>query len=136
MTIADRIKQKRLELGLTQEELAVKMGYSDKTSVSKIESSGDDISLKKINKIAKALGVDEAYLLGYYDESYQELNLPGPMPERLKNLVKQYVEVNNRSFFIESLTDFELDLIDLYRSASEDTQKAVCAILGIKKEGD
>lgn len=44
MTIADRIKEKRLELGWSQEDLAKKMGYKDKTSVSKMESSGDNIT--------------------------------------------------------------------------------------------
>lgn len=65
MTVADRIKEKRMELNMSQTELAKKAGYSDKTSISKIESSGDEISLKKVNRIADALNVSTAYLMGW-----------------------------------------------------------------------
>lgn len=36
-TLYDRIKSRRTELGLTVEELAHKMSYKDKSSISKIE---------------------------------------------------------------------------------------------------
>lgn len=65
MTVADRIKYRREELGFTQSELAQKAGYSDKTSVSKIENSGDNISMKKVRRIAKALSVSPSYLMGW-----------------------------------------------------------------------
>ena len=64
MTIADRIRIKRTELGLSQTELADIAGYSDKTAVSKLEHSGDDISMKQIKRVAKALGTTSAVLLG------------------------------------------------------------------------
>lgn len=37
MTIGDRIKARRDELGMSQEELAHKIGYKSKTSINKIE---------------------------------------------------------------------------------------------------
>ena len=39
MTVADRIREKRLEMELSQDELAKRLGYRDKTSISKIEKS-------------------------------------------------------------------------------------------------
>lgn len=36
--IGQRIKQRRIELGMTQEELAHKMGYASKTTINKIEN--------------------------------------------------------------------------------------------------
>ena len=69
MTVADRIKYKREELGYTQSDLAEKAGYSDKTSISKIENSGDDVSMKKIRRIAEALSVSVSYFMGWEEES-------------------------------------------------------------------
>lgn len=65
MTVADRIRERRKELGYSQEEFAKRMGYQDKTSISKIENSGNDITMKKISKIAAGLDVTPEYLMGW-----------------------------------------------------------------------
>ena len=41
MTIGDRVRLKRLEKGMTQNELALKLGYKSKTSVAHIENGRD-----------------------------------------------------------------------------------------------
>ena len=69
MTVADRIKNKRLELNMTQKELSDKIGTKDRSSVSKIETKGDDISMKDIVRIAGALNVTPQYLLGWEDDN-------------------------------------------------------------------
>lgn len=38
MTLAERVKKLRIEMGMSQQELANKMGYSSRSSVNKIES--------------------------------------------------------------------------------------------------
>lgn len=68
MTIADRIRITREKLNLSQEALAKRCGYADKTSISKIENSGDDITLKKIKRIADALGISHSYLMGWDED--------------------------------------------------------------------
>ena len=40
MDIGSRIKHKREELNMTQEELALKVGYKSKSSINKIEIDG------------------------------------------------------------------------------------------------
>ena len=55
-SIYERIKQRRNELGLTVEELATKMGYKDKSSISKIENGNYHPSLSTLKRIAGALG--------------------------------------------------------------------------------
>lgn len=62
--IYDRIKQRRLELGLTVEELAQKMGYKDKSSISKIENGKADIPQSKVVAFARALNTTTAFLIG------------------------------------------------------------------------
>lgn len=65
MTVADRIKQKRIELNLSQEELAKRGGYADKSAISKLEHAGNEITLKQIKRIAPILGVTPENLMGW-----------------------------------------------------------------------
>lgn len=65
MTVGDRIKQRRIELGWSQDELAKRAGYYAKPTISKYENAGNDISMKQVSKLAKALGVTTAYLMGW-----------------------------------------------------------------------
>lgn len=62
------IKQRRLELGLTQLQLAKKMGYSDKTMISKIENGLVDLSISKVEEFAEILGVEPRVLMGWTEE--------------------------------------------------------------------
>lgn len=68
MTIGERIKQRRLELGITQEELAKKAGYKSRSSVNKIELSRD-LPLPKVKTVAKILECSPSYLLGWEDNN-------------------------------------------------------------------
>ena len=77
--IGDRVKQRRLELGWTQEDLARRMGYKSLTSINKIEMNKNDIPQKKIAKFARVLGVSIPYLLELENEK----------PERLFDLIVQ-----------------------------------------------
>jgi len=69
MTVADRIRSRRESLGITQEELAKKMGLKGRSSVARIESMGDDVSLKNVEKIAPLLNCSPLYLMGWAPES-------------------------------------------------------------------
>ena len=69
MGIGERIKNRRLELGWSQDQLAEKMGYSHKTSVSKIEIEKNSIPSSKINQFAEVLGTSVDYLMGIEETS-------------------------------------------------------------------
>ena len=64
MTIGERIKAKRIELNLSQEELAKMCGYKSRSSINKIELARD-LPLRKIEVMARALDVTPAYLMGW-----------------------------------------------------------------------
>lgn len=66
MTVGERIKQKRLELNLSQDELAKKVGYKSRSSIQKIECARN-LPLPKVEKMAIALGCTPAYLMGWED---------------------------------------------------------------------
>lgn len=67
LKIYENIKQLRLGLGLSQEELAKKVGYKDRSSVAKVESGEVDLSQSKIKAFADALETTPAYLMGWED---------------------------------------------------------------------
>lgn len=63
-----KIKEKRKELGWSQEELAKKMGYTDRSSIAKIETGKVDLAVPKIEQFADVLGVTPSWLMGWDDE--------------------------------------------------------------------
>ncbi len=64
MKTSDNIKAFRKQLGLSQEELALRVGYTDRSSIAKIEAGMVDLSQSKIAAFAEALGVSPARLMG------------------------------------------------------------------------
>lgn len=64
MTIGARIKKRRLELGLSQEEVALKAGYKSRSSINKLESSRT-LPLSKVEKMAHALECTPGFLMGW-----------------------------------------------------------------------
>ena len=62
--LSSRIRQRREELGMSQEELASRMGYRSKSSITKIEKGINDIPQNKLEDFADALETSTAWLLG------------------------------------------------------------------------
>ena len=67
--IGKKIRLQREFLGLTQEELAKKLGYKSKTTIAKIENGTNDIVQSKVIEFAKALNTTPAYLMGWEDDN-------------------------------------------------------------------
>lgn len=76
MTIYDRIKLRREELGMSQEDLAKLTGYTDRSSIAKIENGVNDITQSKVVTFAKALNTTPAYLMGW-DETTAPISESG-----------------------------------------------------------
>ena len=68
MELYKRIRQRREELGLTQDELAKRMGYKSRSSINKIEMGENDIPQSKIVQFAKALETTPGDLMGWDTE--------------------------------------------------------------------
>ena len=60
----ENIKKYRIRNGMTQDELAKKAGYTDRSSIAKIERGDVDLPQSKIILIANALGVEAGTLMG------------------------------------------------------------------------
>lgn len=66
---SENLRKRRLELGISQGELAEKVGYRSRSSITKLESGISDVSQKKLRLIATALNTTPEELLGN-DESH------------------------------------------------------------------
>jgi transcriptional regulator with XRE-family HTH domain len=65
MSIGQKIKQRRTELGWSQRDLAEKMGYNNHSTITRIESGKVDVPQSRIVKFSEVLGVSIAYLMGW-----------------------------------------------------------------------
>ena len=81
--LSRRILQRRLELGLSQEELAQRMGYRSKSSITKLEKGVNDIPQSKVEEFATALETTPAWLMGLENTAFVP---PGfePLPEMVR----------------------------------------------------
>ena len=65
LEIYKRIRARREELGISQEELAKRMGYKSRSSINKIEKGENDIPQSKIVAFAQALRTTPEALMGW-----------------------------------------------------------------------
>lgn len=100
--LGDMIKKRREQLGMSQDELAQKVGYKSRSSINKIELNKQELTQSQIVKIAIALNVPVGYLLGDKVET----------PKSTKEL-----------------TVDEQSLIEKYRQLKEDGKKMVNIVL-------
>ena len=72
-TIGSRIRNRREELGLSQDELGKRLGYKSRSSINKIELDQRNLTQSKIKAIADALDTTPAYIMGW-NEPNQKLD--------------------------------------------------------------
>lgn len=65
MKIGERIKYRREQLGLSQDELARRLGYKSRSSINKIEKDASGLPQSKIVAIANALQTTPAFIMGW-----------------------------------------------------------------------
>lgn len=65
LEIYKRIRARREELGISQEELAKRLGYKSRSSINKIEKGENDIPQSKIVAFAQALRTTPEALMGW-----------------------------------------------------------------------
>ena len=89
MTIGHRIKNRREELKMSQEELAHLIGYKSKTSINKIELGVQNLKQSKIKEIANALQTTPGYIMGWDDD---------PEPSERVQTQKQCAELFEKAY--------------------------------------
>ena len=116
MTVANRIKERRNELGWSQRELAAKMGYASNTTVAKIEQGKVDVSGDRLDQFAQVLGVSAAYLRGW--EQIQKKN------DQLVKLVTRMRKDERFAEAVKMLNELDADKYEnVFQILSAFTQK-------------
>lgn len=109
MTIGEKIRARRIELGMSQEELGKKLGYKSRVSVNKFEKCRD-LPLPKVIAMAEALDVSPEWLCGWDDDSGD----------------KMYIEVTRE----------EYDLLTTFRTVEEAKRGMLKRMLEYAVEGE
>lgn len=96
MTIGDRIRERRKELGLSQLDLALRLGNKSRASVCTVEKNKEDLTTDRIRKYAEALETTPAYLMGWEDTESEEYYVN---PETADMAQKLFEDSNYRILF-------------------------------------
>lgn len=66
----DRIRERREALNLSQLDLSRRLGYTDRSTIAKLEAGVNHVNTKKLPGLAKALETTVSYLMGETDDYY------------------------------------------------------------------
>lgn len=113
--IGFRIRRRREELRISQDELARRTGYSGRTAISKIEKSVNGIPQDKVMLFAKALQTTELYLIGTVDDP---------------NMTTEEIIRADR---IKQLSMGDQLLIERYHKADDEKKRLIAYLLGLDK---
>lgn len=119
--IGKRIHSLREFNKLSQTELAIKVGYKDKTSIAKIEAGKVDLPQSKIFAFAKNLGTTPSYILGdnefpnHVEENHSFIN------DNDKTILDKYRQLNDEGK--QRLLERADELIELGYIAKGDALK-------------
>jgi len=109
MNMSDRIKERRMAMGMTQEELGEKLGLQ-KSAIAKYENGRvENVKRTVIMQMAEVLECAPSYLLGF-DAEYSRSDL--------------------KEIVVSDPNDIRL--LNAYHNASEDVKAGIRSILGIK----
>lgn len=95
MTVGERIKLIRESKGISQEELAKRLGLKDKSSVCKIEKAGDCISTKSIKRYADALNTSVARIMGWTQDDKMDDYIIEVEEQGMKIVVEEQKKLGN-----------------------------------------
>lgn len=127
LEIYKRIRTRREELGISQEELAKRMGYKSRSSINKIEKGENDIPQSKIVAFAQALRTTPEALMGWEQSpaSGDLPDLPNIFPIRTK-------KVPLLGTIAAGVPIYADENFDGYRECTEDIDADFC----LKIQGD
>jgi len=117
MLVGVNIKKRRMELKMSQQELADAMGYKTRSTIAKIEAGENDVSQKKLRKFAEILDTTvEALISGYTvtetyvsqdktDSSKRNKNVVvilagGKSGRNRQSIPSQYISVNGKPIIV------------------------------------
>lgn len=133
MQIGDRIKARRIELGLTQDELAKKLGYKSRSTINKIELNINDITQRKIIDFAAALDTTVSYLMGL-DSDTSEKSLSAIIGEEAIQMILDNDEKTRIVKWIATQDPEVLSLVHWISLQDRDTLIRLDQILSLSRK--
>ncbi|MBE6685701.1 MAG: helix-turn-helix transcriptional regulator [Ruminococcaceae bacterium] len=92
----EKIRIRRKSLGLSQEALAKRIGYTSRSSINKIELGINDIPYTKLSVIANALETDINYFMSSDDIEIAQLNkIISELPKEKLTILLEYAKILN-----------------------------------------
>lgn len=134
LPLYENIRKRRIELGLSQQELADKLGYKSRSAINKIELGINDLTQTKILAFAKALNTTPGELMGLEDqnETYpNNLNLPEPTITENYTSFPVIGEVA-AGFEHQALEDWEGDTVNIPDTYLKGRDKSEFFVLRVK----
>lgn len=103
LKLYERIKERRKALGISQQELAELTGYTDRSSIAKIEKGEVDLPQSRILAFAQALNTTTTDLMGDDGKADFEQKIKAVLKDEDGEVVEEVVEI------IECLLDLPAD---------------------------
>ena len=134
MELAEKVRLRREQLGLSQEELAVRMGYKSRSSINKIET-GRPVTQKIIARLADALGVSIPYLMGWDEKPVEELQGMGALAADLL-MDQDAMEMVKAYMALDETDRYAVRLVIASMSAKNKKTDAGASVVEIEKSFD
>lgn len=125
MSVGTNIRRRRVEMRMSQQELADAMGYKTRSTIAKIESGENDVSQKKLQRFAQALDTTvEALVFGYVSgpavvnasaaaaESNRNRHVAiilagGKTGKNMQSIPTQFINVRGKPIFMYSMDVYQ-----------------------------
>lgn len=104
--IGENIKKYRILRGLSQEELAHRLGYKGKSTISNWETGANFPSQEKQEELIQILGIDANTLYGWEDPEQIKSDA-----EKLGNMILSDHRIKKLVEALNEMADKELDLV-------------------------
>ena len=114
LKLYENIKKNRLQLRMSQKELAKRTGYTDRSMITKIEKGRVDLPLSKILLFADVLQTTPIELMGLSDD----------------DLMEESTIYHSKNSF----TPEEIRMLEVYHKSSPETQQIIRLLLA-KEQG-
>lgn len=125
MSLGINIRRRRIQLRMSQQELAAAMGYKSRSTIAKIESGENDVSQKKLQRFSEVLDTTvEALLFGH------KAPVPAPVPvlsgpettrnknvaiilaggkggKNLQSIPTQFIDIHGKPVFMYSMEVYQ-----------------------------
>lgn len=93
LTFGDRLREARLEKGLTQEQLAKEIGVA-KSTLTGYEKGNREPDVFKIRRILEILDIDSDYLFGISRKKIQKANTETNQNPHTEKLLSDFYQLN------------------------------------------